>query len=100
MDAKKLDNILILSRIAILELMVARITVSLRAARSPYSTSAAVQETLEEYEGFARGLEDAMYKLPQLQPLTDAERSLLADEYREMIDQMKGRVRDLFASST
>lgn len=96
MDRNKLDSILLETRLTIVELMVARLTVAIKASKLSGGRSEALSELLAEYEDIAKSLESSALSDPRFQVLTAEERALFADEYREMIDRSKDQFRSIF----
>jgi len=98
MESATIDSIMLRSRLALVELMVVKLDVLARRELLRCTTSEALRETLAAYEEAAQALEKMVYQRPELQRLNDAERAHLADEFREMIDQMKERASGTFGS--
>lgn len=100
MDRSKLDTILLTLRVEMLELMVFRLTVFMRTSGLTTATSTAVQSavksTVSELETYARGLEISAHSDPQMALLPPEIRALFADEFRELLERMKGRLHELY----
>lgn len=96
MDQKTLDSALLELRLVILELLVMRLHVAVVADRTKRSASE-VRAALEaEIEQIATRLEQAVYASAPGRRASAEERALFADEYRAMLEAMKGRLRELF----
>jgi hypothetical protein len=96
----RLEKTLLLSRIALLETIVLRLDICVRALMHdqppPPQFDEAIQASMEGLEATARAVESAVLR-GKFGPLTDAESAMFADEFREVFEQLKARVRALFA---
>ena len=98
MERAVFDRIMLLGRVALIEQIMVKLDVLLRREILQCSTTEALREALESYEGAARALEQTAFQDPELQ-LTDSERAMFADEWREMLQQLKVRTEAMFDSS-
>jgi uncharacterized membrane protein len=97
LQANTLETVVLQTRLALLELVVLQLSVAVRFSAGVRPLAAAVRETLEDLEACGRALEENAHLGAALQELTEAERTLFADEFREMIEQMKKRASALAA---
>lgn len=99
-DRKRLDTILLELRVSMLEMMMLRLSVFMRASGLTTVRESAVRSALQgaqlELKVIAQALEKGAYEIPAMQLLTLDERALFADEFREMVEQMKTRLRELY----
>lgn len=100
MNREKLEKTLLLSRIALLETIVLKLDICVRALTHdqprPPQFDEAIQASMESLEATARAVESAVLR-GEFGSLTDAESAMFADEFREIFEQLKARVRDLFS---
>ena len=100
MDQSRLDYVLLQLRVEILELMVLRLSVVIRASGADRARlsdlSTAVQSEQDAVEIFAKEMEAMALSNPKLHSLSAEERAVIADEIRELMERWKSNVGQLF----
>lgn len=96
MDQSRLDYVLLQLRVEILEPMVLRLSVVIRASGADRARlsdlSTAVQAEQDAVEIFAKEMEAMALSNPKLHSLCAEERAVIADEIRELMERWKSNV--------
>lgn len=94
MDQKAVDNLILATRVAVLELVMIRLDAAIRSLGPGHSGNAALEEALASYGEAAAALERLAFQSKRFLRLSDTERALIAHEYRETIERTKTRARE------
>ena len=95
LDQKAVDNLILATRVAVLEVMMVRLDVAIRSLSAGHSGNTALEEALASYGEAAETLERLAFQNKRFLRLSDTERALIAHEYRETIERTKARAREL-----